>query len=210
MNIERITGENLSFTKELVDLHVSAFPGFFLTSLGPGFLSLLYSSYLQSRDCICLIATDTHRFERSPLGVVVGIINPPIFYSQLLRSKWLYFLIRSIPGMLNNPLIVARKLLSALFYKGDGSRSILANNALLVSTISVAPESQGSGVGKELLDSIEYHARLANLDFIYLITDRDNNVAVNSFYLKSGYTLDAVLTKEGSRFMNRYIKKLGV
>lgn len=210
MNIDRATEADSGSIRDLVALHVAAFPGFFLTSLGPKFLSLLYSSYLSSPDCICLIARDIEKSGASPLGVAVAIKNPPEFYKGLLRSQGLKFLLRAIPSLLKNPSVVARKLASALFYKGDASDEVDTRNAVLLSTISVSPGAQGLGVGKKLLERVEIHALQSSAEFVYLMTDRDGNSAVNSFYLKNGYLLDAVLPKGGKRFMNRYIKKLGV
>jgi hypothetical protein len=40
----------------LARLHLAAFPGFFLTSLGPGFLRLLYAGFAHEPDGICIAA----------------------------------------------------------------------------------------------------------------------------------------------------------
>lgn len=210
MNIQRASGADEGSVRYLVSLHIAAFPGFFLTSLGPRFLNLLYSNYLSSSECICLVARNAEDVSSNPMGVAVAITNPSAFYKRLLRTQGFKFFFYAIPCLLKNPGNVVKKLASALFYKGDASEEVDTSNAVLLSTISVSPDAQGLGVGGKLLQGIEEVANQSKFDFIYLITDRDSNDPVNAFYLKNGYVLDAVLSKSGNRFMNRYIKTLGV
>lgn len=210
MNIQRATSADADSVSYLVNLHIAAFPGFFLTSLGPRFLSVLYKNYLSSSACICLIARNAEGVNADPVGVAVAIVNPSSFYKGLLRTQGIKFFFCAIPSLLRNPGTVIKKLASALFYKGDASKEVDTSNAVLLSTISVSPDAQGLGVGRDLLEGVEQFSNQSKFDFIYLTTDRDGNEAVNTFYLKNGYALDAVLSKSGNRFMNRYIKKLGV
>lgn len=210
MNIQRATSADSNSVRYLVNLHIAAFPGFFLTSLGPRFLSHLYKNYLSSSACICLVARSSEDLNAHPVGVAVVIANPSTFYKGLLKTQGIKFFFCALPSLLRNPGIVVKKLASALFYKGDANEDVDTSNAVLLSTISVSPDAQGLGVGRKLLEGIEQFAQQSKFDFIYLTTDRDGNAAVNTFYLRNGYALDAVLSKSGNRFMNRYIKKLGV
>nr|NLU58817.1 GNAT family N-acetyltransferase [Pseudomonas sp. BIGb0427] len=79
---------------------------------------------------------------------------------------------------------------------------------MLLSTISVSPQAQGQGVGRQLLQEVEAWAAESGAAFVYLTTDRDANVEVNGFYQRNGYVLESTLKKSGNRIMNRYIKRL--
>ncbi|MBK5355072.1 GNAT family N-acetyltransferase [Pseudomonas sp. TH41] len=210
MNVKKISTPDPDLVRSLVDLHIAAFPDFFLSSLGEGFLSVLYSNYLSSPNCACLVAFDTDGQGKKPIGSAVAIGNPSLFYKELLKKQWLKFSIRAIPSLLKKPGLVARKLVSAIFYRGDASSEFNTANAVLLSTISVSPEAQGQGVGKKLLENVESFANESRFDFVYLMTDQDENSAVNSFYLNNGYRLESTVLKGGGRHMNRYMKQLGV
>lgn len=56
----------------LAGLHVSAFPGFFLTKMGPRFLKLLYESFCCSDRCIMLVSKEGVRL----IGFAVGTTQP--------------------------------------------------------------------------------------------------------------------------------------
>lgn len=53
MNIRKATSKDI---KGIVDVHCSAFKGFFLTELGSSFLQLYYSSYFNEPSAVLLVA----------------------------------------------------------------------------------------------------------------------------------------------------------
>lgn len=207
MKIERVGFVDIAQARDFANLHIQAFPGFFLTQMGSNFLTLLYTHYLQSEQCVCITATD--EMVSPPLkGLAVAIRKPSVFYKKLCGRHWFSFGIRALPSLLKNPFFVAKKLLSAVFYRGDQVVSLDAENTVLLCTISVSPMEQSRGVGRQLLREVEAWAAESAAAFVYLITDRDSNAEVNSFYRKNGYKLEFTIKKSGNRIMNSYIKHL--
>jgi len=185
----------------LARLHREAFPGFFLTSLGEGFLGQLYRGFSASPEAICLVACS----EGSIVGVVAGPVRPREFFRHLLLTRGAAFLLAAVPGLLRHPWRVARRLLAAPFYRGEAPRR---ESAALVSTVCVAPSARGSGVAARMLEQFCSAASKRGAKCVYLTTDRDENERVNAFYARAGFELDEQIRRDGGRVMNRYIKDL--
>lgn len=64
----------------VVDVHLLAFDGFFLTSLGPRFLTVLYSAIADDPTGISLLAFD----EQNTYGFVFGTSEAAGLYRRLL------------------------------------------------------------------------------------------------------------------------------
>jgi GNAT superfamily N-acetyltransferase len=92
-----------------------------------------------------------------------------------------------------------------VFYRGSVPPG---RSGALLASIAVAPEAQGSGVGRLLVDGWLSEARRRGASLGYLTTDAEGNEAVNSFYSRRGWKVESVfLTPEGRR-MNRYVYPL--
>lgn len=183
----------------IVGVHIKAFPGFFLTMMGPGFLRELYRGFLVDSSSIILVAEG-----REILGFVVGSCAPAEFFAQLRRRRGLVFLIRALPALLTYPRLVLRKLVSALVYKGDKIDDL--ENGALLSSIGVLPEARGHSVGKTLLAEFQNIAFSKGRSYIYLTTDALENDAVNGFYKANGFIVESDFLQSGGRRMYRYIK----
>lgn len=194
---------NLSDLKNLVQLHQKSFPGFFLSQLGPGFLSELYSGYLENPDGICLVAETQGQLS----GAILGTLTPGAFYKSLLKRRWWAFLIAAIPGLQKKPLLVGRKLWEALSYSGDPPASY-KEKTVLIASIGIHPDQQGTGMGTALLKTLFEEAQKRGALWAYLTTDREDNLEGNNFYLRAGFQLEASFEKPGGRWMNRYLKSL--
>jgi ribosomal protein S18 acetylase RimI-like enzyme len=200
--VRRATGTDV---EELARIHVAAFPGFFLTTLGKTFLMELYGQFVQSRNCICLLAENNKGHIG---GFVVGSVTPDTFFRDLLKRRWFAFGTLAFPALCAQPFFVARKLAAALFYTGDKPVSI--ERAALLSSIAITPDSTGFGIGTLLLQSFCQEVAAQELDHVYLITDRDGNEGVNRFYVNNGFSLESTFLKAGNRFMNRYLRTCAV
>jgi len=55
MNIRKAT---LCDVKDIVKIHLDAFKGFFLSSLGPAFLTFYYSCFIKSDETVTMIADE--------------------------------------------------------------------------------------------------------------------------------------------------------
>lgn len=182
----------------IVDAHIRAFPGFFLTRLGPRFLWLLYRGFAEDESGIMLVA----RNDSTICGFVAGTTTPEKFFSRL-RRQWPAFLLASAAASIRAPGLVVRKLAGAAFYRGEAPVAIA--NAALLSSIGVPSEFAGRGLGKTLLAAFCEAARTGGCRYVYLTTDRDENPAVNRFYEAFGFSLEGTFAKPGNRWMNRYV-----
>ena len=93
----------------VVELHLAAFPGFFLSFLGPRFLRLFYAEAVAVGG-ICLVV----EARGGVAGFVAGSDRPGGFYGALLRRRALAFALAAAPALLRRPssaLRVARALL---------------------------------------------------------------------------------------------------
>jgi len=181
-----------------VDLHLNAFPGFFLSFLGPSFLAEFYRAFTEEEDALAFVSEDK---SGKLLGVIVGTLKPNGFFRKLLRRRWLAFSLASTRAILGCPAIIWR-LVQAVRYRGDPPSDRLR---ALLSSIAVAPQCQNLGVGSALLSVWIEAVRQRGCSGGYLITDALDNETVNVFYKRNGWLLmDSFQTPQG-RQMNRYV-----
>ena len=69
--------------KIIVDIHTKAFPGFFLTKLGPRFLYKYYNLILNYEKKIFLVAEE----DGYPIGFAAGFLQPSNFYAYVRKHK---------------------------------------------------------------------------------------------------------------------------
>lgn len=182
-------------------VHIEAFPGFFLTRLGYGFLCELYKGFLDHPDGIFLVVEDD---KGNLSGFAAGTVAPAHFFSDLRKQRAARFLVHAIPALLKNPSLVVAKLYSAVFYRGDKPSSL--EGGALLSSIGVSPTVVGKAVGKELLSRFEQEAFSRGAPFVYLTTDEVANDRVNNFYTRNGYVVESKFMQGGKRPMLRYLK----
>lgn len=181
-----------------VDIHMRAFPGFFLTFMGPAFLRELYRSFITQPQGVGFVAQASNG---RVLGLAVGPVQASSYYSTLFRQRWWAFGLRSIAPMTRRPGVMLHLLRT---FRRHGDSPVGVERALL-SSIFVAPEAQGLGVGQALLAAWTQHVRQRGCTGCYLTTDAENNDATNRFYKSSGWTLESTFETKDHRKMNRYI-----
>lgn len=184
----------------VVRIHLASFPGFFLSFLGPRFLELFYRSFLEDSTGIGFVALDG---DGCVIGSVVGPLAPGGYFKRLMRRCWWAFSLASASALLRRPWIASR-LLRALWYRGDAPEGDSVPRALL-SSISVAPEAQGRGVGQALVKAWLHEVRRRGGQGAFLTMDAEGNEAVTYFYQRSGWKLESSYTTAQRRRMNRYI-----
>ena len=183
--------------REVAAVHLSSFPGFFLSILGSRFLSLLYYGICTAPEGIAFVYVND---VGDPVGFVAGTSNPGGFYSRLLKKYWFNFVLASIVPVLRRPEIVGR-LVRALSHP---SGNPVGNHVAGLFSIGVLPELQGSGIGRVLMHAFLKEARRKGCRKVFLTTDRDGNEVVNQFYMSCGFTLERqYVTPEGRR-MNEF------
>jgi len=184
----------------IVEIHLESFPGFFLTFLGYNFLSLLYKGIQSDPEGIVLVAADSDRIE----GFVAGVLHQAGFYGRLLKkNKWAFA--KSALGALAKRPSVAPRLVRALKRPAEARQS--SAEACLMS-IAVHPQSEGKGIGQQLVESFCEELSQRGAPSVCLTTDRDQNDRVNRFYQRLGFQLsNTFITPEG-RGMNEYLMVL--
>lgn len=183
--------------KRVVAVHLSSFPGFFLSFLGSRFLSLFYYGICSAPEGIAFVYLNVAGI---PAGFVAGTSNPGGFYSRLLKRDWLKFALASIVPVMKKPSVIMR-VARAVSHPAENP---IGNDVAGLFSIGVLPELQGTGAGKKLVQAFLDEAKQRGCKRVFLTTDRDNNEAVNSFYEKLGFEIERqYVTPEGRR-MNEY------
>jgi ribosomal protein S18 acetylase RimI-like enzyme len=202
MNMQ-IRNANLDDIAQIVDVHIKSFDGFFLTTLGRRFLTLLYQGFLETESGILRVSC----IEQHICGFSAGSTVPETFFSDLRQKHWLKFFVAALPSLILNPIVVFKKLFHAIFYKGDGIETL--QNAALLSSIAVDPHYSGKAVGSALLKDFEQQVyNKSGLEYVYLTTDKNSNDRVISFYTKALYFQDSQFSQSGKRIMLRFVKKI--
>ncbi|MFH1963402.1 MAG: GNAT family N-acetyltransferase [bacterium] len=182
---------------QIVTVHILSFKGFFLSFLGPRFLSLYYLGICSATEGISFVYLNPLG---KPVGFVAGSSNPRGFYSRLLKRDWLRFSLASLGAILKNPRII-RRLVKALFHP---SGNPIGDEVAGLFSVGVLPELQGTGIGKKLVLSFLDEAKRRNCKKVFLTTDRDGNDMVNSFYQKLGFHIEREYETPEGRMMNEY------
>lgn len=182
-------------------LHIRAFPDFFLASLGEGFLAEFYRGYCDDESAIALGMFDDGEL----VGTVLVTMEPAGFYRRLLTRRLLPFAWRGGVAAAKRPRI-AMRLAKALTYRGDASERF--QHAALLASLCVDPKTQGSGGGRQLCQVAEAEVERRGGSQIYLLTDGENNEAVQRFYERGGYINAETIRRDDGRVMRRYVKDL--
>lgn len=186
----------------VVDVHISAFPGFFLTSLGPAFLRTMYRAFLANAGGVFVVAKanqDVH-------GFAVGVLKSAGKDRALALRYLPQFLISVIPGLIRNPLKVSRRILSQFFAVGD--QITIPDDASVLRSIGIVPNARGTGIAGDLLREFERCSFLKGARSIALTTDAVDNARAITFYQKNGYEVAQEFMQDKNRRMLLMLKKL--
>jgi ribosomal protein S18 acetylase RimI-like enzyme len=183
----------------VVDIHLRSFQGFFLTFLGPSFISLLYCATIKDIGGVALVAEQRNKV----CGFVTGTTQPFSFYKRLVKEHLFGFFWASLQGFLRNPAILPRLLRS---FTMPGQPLPTEKCATLMS-LAVDPDCQGIGIGKLLVLAFLDEAKKSGCFSVNLTTDAVNNDGINKFYERLGFSLYRSFLTPEKRLMNEYILK---
>jgi ribosomal protein S18 acetylase RimI-like enzyme len=184
----------------VVQVHLSSFSRFFLSSMGAAFLREFYGAAMLDKSSIALVFQD----DGAPAGFAVGTMQPEGFYGTIARKHWHRLLLGSLMPILKKPQIalgMARRLSMM------GQTRYHPGEALLMS-IAVEPARQGAGIGKRLVEEFLSAARQRGAISVCLTTDELNNEGANQFYVRSGFNRLRSFTAPEGRRMNEYGRSL--
>lgn len=181
---------------DVVRVHLSAFPNFFLSFLGNKFLRELYLGILDDPSGIAFVSETDKQIG----GFVAGTDSPTGLYMRLLKRRWWRFGIACAGKAVRHPHIIPRLLRA---FSMPSSRHQDSTSGLLMS-LAVRPDIQGNGSGRALVDAFLLAANRRELQSVALTTDSDNNENVNRFYRRLGFELAGTYVTPEGRRMNEY------
>lgn len=198
MNIRKAT---INDVDTIVKIHLDAFKGFFLTSLGAQFLKFYYSCFIKSNETVTVVAEEN--------GVIYGFSASTKvckgFNSRLIKSNLFAFTILSLKMLFTTPKSLLR-LVKNLTKKGESVED--DEDYAELYSIGVSKAAQGKGVGKLLLAESERVMKAEGVQRVSLTTDFYNNEQAVGFYHSMGYKTLYEFVTYPNRKMYRLIKTL--
>lgn len=199
--MNNIKAATLADIDAVVSIHQQAFPDFFLTSLGAGFLKLYYKSVLTHPRGILLVSEN----ESGVIGFCAGTMLSAGFNSRLIKANPFKFTVEGVKVLFTKP--VALWHLYKNMSKEDSSIGDKGEYAELLS-IGVNPNTQRTGAGKAMLIALEEEVKKRDGKELSLTTDFYDNEKAIGFYHSLGYEEWYDFVTYPDRRMYRMIKKL--
>lgn len=183
----------------------------FLARCGPAFLACYHRVWIASPAGLSLVATDD---EGRLVGVLLGSLDPASHVRFMLRrGGWrlglhlgAYAVVHPRLGrevLLTRGRRYARGLVRNLHGRNPGAPKAPALPVRAIGEVThlmVAPEAQGSGVGRALLVEAQRRSRAHGLDELVLVTPPD--LAARRFYEHLGWHADGELeSRSGEAFV---------
>lgn len=182
----------------IVTIHQKAFSHSFLTRLGGRFLGNYYGLVLNYRAGIILVVEGQNVLE----GFVCGFVEPAEFYRLMWRSRRT-FALPVLSKLIRHPSL-ATKVLYGIQRIQTPAPEWPARSCEL-SSIAVAPEKSGNGLGKALMRGFLEQARAMEAQCVYLTTDAEGNDAANALYRDVGFQQTRRFLQRKGRWMNEYV-----
>ena len=202
MNVEPFLRPMLDADSDaVVEVHLAAFPSFFLTFLGPRFLKELYRGILGDPSGIAFVV----EADGSCRGFVAGTADPSGLYGRLLQRRLLGFAWAAVIPVIRRPSIAGR-LLRAFAKSKEASESGTGRAELM--SLAVLPESQHQGLGARLVGQFVAEARHRGARSVSLTTDAEHNESVRHFYETLGFRETRRFTTREGRAMLEYERAL--
>lgn len=198
MNIRKAT---LNDVNVIVEIHLDAFKGFFLTSLGKSFLKFYYSCFIKNKETVTMVAEENNII----YGFSAATKKCKGFNSRLIKSNLFSFGILSLKMLFCTPKSLLR-LVKNLSKKRDDV--IDEEDYAELYSIGVSKHAQGKGVGKKILMETEAILKKEGVERVSLTTDFFNNEQAIGFYSSMGYKLLYEFVTYPNRKMYRLIKHL--
>jgi GNAT superfamily N-acetyltransferase len=184
--------------RDVVSVHLDAFPGFFMSQLGPAFLTQYYRCVAEYPLGVLLTESD----ERGCIGFVSGFVNPAHFYAELRRRR-LRFASAACLGIARRPSRLLTVFANYRRAGGAAHRPPEPDTAEL-SSLAVRPSAARRGVGARLVRRFETAAANLGAARVILTTDTHGNDAVNRFYQQLGFACVRTFEARRDRLLNEY------
>ena len=182
----------------IVTIHQKAFSSFFLTRLGNEFLRRYYALVLHYRAGMVLVSERCGVLE----GFVCGFVEPPEFYRLMWRNKRT-FALPALSALVRHPSLASGMLYGVQRVQTSASEGPARSCEL--SSIAVAPEACGNGLGRALVQAFVAWASSMDAQCVYLTTDADGNEQANAMYRQVGFQHTQRFLQRKGRWMNEYV-----
>ena len=187
--------------ERIVSIHLAAFNGFFLSSLGASFLRTYYKSYFYCPGAILLSAIEDNQI----IGFAAAATKSRGFNKRLILNSLSAYMWQVIQLLFTNPKAILHLVKNmSKSSPHDNDRGEYGE----LYSIAVAPNQQGKGVGRDLLKQVEKRARQEGSVQFSLTTDYYNNEKTIGFYNSMGYEVYYDFVAYPDRRMFRLIKHL--
>jgi len=168
---------------EIAEVHLIAFPNFFLTSLGFKFLCVMYRAFLNNPKNIFIIAEKNGDIQ----GFAVGLMGSAGTGPQVALRFYPQFIYALSAVFFSQPLVIFKQIIYRL--KSQGSELDVNNNQVILRSIAVRPEYISSGIANSLIKEFEVQAINKGIVSIVLTTDAIDNERAIAFYSKNGFKI---------------------
>jgi ribosomal protein S18 acetylase RimI-like enzyme len=202
VNLKACRDANLGDLSAVTEVHMKAFPGFFLTTLGASFVRTMYQAFLLNSNGIFVVAEVDARV----CGFAVGALKSSNKDSKLAMRLLPQFVWAVIPAVLQNPFRVLTRIASQ-FFEQNGAHT-LPSGAAVLRSIGILPELKGQGAASLLLLAFEQRAMQMGATSLALTTDVLDNERAIQFYCKHGYQIAQEFKQDKHRAMFLMLKEL--
>lgn len=162
----------------------------------------MYKAFMENPNGIFIVA----RLGQDIQGFAVGALKSSDQDRTLALRYLPQFLISVVPGFIQNPINVSRRILSQFFAVGD--QITIPDDAAVLRSIGILPDSKGTGIASELLHEFERCSFTKGARTVALTTDALDNARAITFYQKNGYEVAQEFMQDNNRRMLLMLKKL--
>jgi ribosomal protein S18 acetylase RimI-like enzyme len=186
---------------QLAIIHLQAFEGFFLSTLGLSFLKTYYRSSLKNEECVAVCSCNS---DNSVVGFAIGTVTSKGYHRRLILNNFFPFLFEMIRLLFKKPQVLIR-----LFRNLNKSPEKFDDGhyAELLS-IGVSTSYKGLGVGKQLIQHFEKELTDRGCKRVVLTTDFYDNDKILEFYFKQSYKVFYEFYAYPNRKMYKLFKDL--
>jgi ribosomal protein S18 acetylase RimI-like enzyme len=148
----------------------------FLSSLGDGFLTVLYRAMISEQAAVVLIAED----ESGPIGFVTGMADTGDFYKRFLKRYAFEAGLRASPRLVRPSAI--RKVIETLRYGGGDHSGVEAE----LLSMAVVDERRGLGVAQRMQSQLLERMAGMGIPAVKVVVGSNNEKAIAS-YRRAGF-----------------------
>ncbi|MDR4506271.1 MAG: GNAT family N-acetyltransferase [Candidatus Scalindua sp.] len=206
-NVERAGSENVG---QISTIHLQAFQGEFLSSLGKGFLDAYYKNYLYGSDQLLLVA----KVQDKTIGFVSGTLNSEKFYQCLFKNNFFLITKLTLKSFLVNKNFRSHILKKQYFMKkaiksrflekktdknNQKKKDVTNGKRCSLISIAVLDEFRGKGVAVDLVGRFEEEMKKLGASTCALYVKKENLRGVG-FYKKTGWQTSPTQTNDSVKF----------